>query len=91
MVVRAVCELGSWASTVPLSSDNVVFPAESVNRLAFVIRGFMVGKQAPIIAQQDSTVLHILIPKLSQVRSVFDQSVKTIERIRMMEVTQTLR
>ena len=90
MVVGAVCELASWASTVPSCPDSVVFPAECVNRLVSVIRGFMVGKQAPIIAQQDSTVLHIIMPKLSQVRSVFDQSVVTIERMRMMEVTQTL-
>ena len=90
MVVGAVYELASWASTVPLCSDNVDLPAEWVNRLALVIRGFMVGKQAPIIAQQDSTVLHILMPKLSQARSVFDQLVITIERMRKMEVTQTL-
>ena len=90
MVVGAVSELASWVSTVLLCPDNVVFPAECVNRLVLVIRGFMAGKQAPIIAQQDSTVLHILMPKLSQVTSIFDQSVMTIELIRMMEVTQTL-
>lgn len=90
MVVGAVCEPVSWASTVASCPDNVVFPAECVNRLALVIKAFIVGKQAPIIAQQDSTVLHMLMLKLSQVRSVFDQSVITIERIRMMEVTQTL-
>lgn len=90
VVVGAVCELASWASAVPLCPDNVVFSAECVNRLAFVIKGFMVDKQAPIIAQQDSTVLHIMMPKLSQVRSVFDQSVMTMECMRMMEVTQTL-
>ncbi len=84
MVVVAVCEL------VPVGPDNVVFPVECVNRFALVIRGFMVGKQAPIIEQQDSTVLHILMPKPSQVRSVFDQFVSTIERMRMMEVAQTL-
>ena len=90
MVVGAACELASWASTVPSSPDNVDLSAGCVNRFALVIKGFIVGKQAPIIAQQDSTVLHILMPKLSQVRSVFDQFVITIERMRMMEVTQTL-
>ena len=90
MVVGPVCELVSWVSAVPCCPENVVFPAECVNRFALVIRGFMVGKQAPIIAQQDSTVPHILMPKLSQVRSIFDQSVVTIERMRMIEVTQTL-
>lgn len=90
MVVGAVYELVSWASTVPLRPDNVDLPVECVNRFELVIRGFIVGRQAPIIPQQDSTVLHILMPKLSQVRSVFDQFVITMERIRMMEVTQTL-
>ena len=90
MVVEAVCELASWASTVPLCPDNVDLPAECVNRFALVNKGFMVGKQAPIIAQQDSTVLHILMLKPSQVRSVFEKFVIKIERMRMMEVTQTL-
>ena len=90
VVVVAVCELASWASTVLLCPDNVDLPVECVHRFALVTNGFMVGKQAPIIAQQDSTVLHILMPKPSQVRSVFDQFVITIERTRMMEVTHTL-
>ena len=50
----------------------------------------MVGKQAAIIEQEDSTVLQRLTPMPSQVTSDFVQLVVTITCTRIMEVAQTL-
>ena len=58
-------------TTPPLPEDAVfVFEAEDLVRLVttatlWVIKGRMVGRHAAIIAQQDSTVLQTLMPKLS--------------------------
>ena len=82
---------------LPLLADLVSFDdlvlvlfVCDVRALACVIRGLIVGRQAAITEQQDSTVDHTPRPTPVQLGSVKVQSVLKIACMRTAEVAQTL-
>lgn len=86
VAVRELVSLKLFETSCP----EVVALSDCINCFALVIRGRMAGKHAAMIEQQDSTVLHMLTPIPSQLRSVIDQFVWAIWSMRTMEAAQTL-